>query len=66
MTERHTEPSTDAPFHARRRLLKLLSIAAYSALAAGLAGCAEESTKSWERPDWFRSKRGTNGHGRGR
>ena len=42
----------------------LLSIAVYGVLAMGIAGCAQEPTQSRERPDWMRSKQGSNGNGR--
>lgn len=47
-------------------MLTLLSTAAGSAVALAIGGCAQEQAEDWERPDWFRSKRGTNGNGRGR
>jgi len=60
------EPSAETASHARRQVLKLLSAAACAAFAMGVAGCAQEQAQERERPDWFRSKQGTNGNGRGR
>jgi hypothetical protein len=66
MAEHHAEASTQATPRARRPVLKSLSIAVCGALAMGIAGCAQEPTQSWKRPDWMRSKQGSNGNGRGR
>jgi hypothetical protein len=66
MAEHHAEVSTQTAHRARRQALKLLSIAVYGVLAMGIAGCAQEPTQSRERPDWMRSKQGSNGNGRGR
>ncbi|MGE0119548.1 MAG: hypothetical protein AB7S71_09035 [Dongiaceae bacterium] len=44
-------------------MLRLLSTAACGGLAMAFAGCADGTAESWERPAWFRSKRGTNGNG---
>jgi hypothetical protein len=64
MAEHNAEPSAEAPSYARRQLLKLVSIAGVCATA--IAGCGQEQTKEWERPEWFRSKQGSNGNGAGR
>ncbi len=66
MAEYHAAVSTKAVARTRRQVLKLSSIAVYGALAMGIAGCAQEPTQSWKRPDWMRSKQGSNGNGRGR
>jgi hypothetical protein len=66
MAEYHATGSTKAVARSRRQALRLLSIAVYGALAIGIAGCAQEPTQSWKRPDWMRSKQGSNGNGRGR
>jgi hypothetical protein len=50
----------------RRQALHALSVTVCAALAITLTGCAQESVDSWERPDWMRSKRGSNGNGAGR
>lgn len=47
----------------RRRFLKSASRAACAFVAGTLAGCAEGEQKPWQRPDWFRGKRGSNGNG---
>jgi len=36
------------------------------AFALAIAGCGQEQTKEWQRPEWFRSKKGSNGNGAGR
>jgi len=46
--------------------MRLLSTAVCGAFAMGVAGCVQEQAREWERPDWMRSKQGTNGNGRGR
>jgi hypothetical protein len=46
--------------------LKVLSSTACIALVVALAGCTAGSTKSWQKPAWMRSKRGSNGNGGGR
>jgi len=66
MAEHTAEPPVATPSYARRQLLTLLSTAATGAFALAIAGCAQEQAEEWERPDWFRSKRGSNGNGRGR
>jgi hypothetical protein len=66
MAEHLAEVSTEAQRRSRRNALRLLSIAVYGALAMGIAGCGQESRQSRERPDWMRSKQGSNGNGRGR
>jgi hypothetical protein len=66
MTEHNANASEDAPSHTRRQLLKLLSTVASGALAMGVAGCAQEPAQEWKRPEWFRSKQGSNGNGHGR
>jgi len=66
MAERNTEPSAEDPFRTRRQLLKLLSMAAGGAWVLAIAGCGQEQTKEWQRPEWFRSKKGSNGNGAGR
>jgi hypothetical protein len=60
MSEDRAEVST------RRRALKVLSSTACIALVVALAGCTAGSTKSWQKPAWMRSKRGSNGNGGGR
>ena len=55
-----------SPSPARRQALRVLSVIACAAFAISLAGCAQGSAESWERPDWMRSKRGSNGNGAGR
>jgi len=65
MTEHKAEaPSAETASHARRQVLKLLSTVACGAFAMGIAGCAPAQER--ERPDWIRSKQGSNGNGRGR
>jgi len=49
----------------RRQALRQLSVIVCAALAITLTGCAQGSAESWERPDWMRSKRGSNGNGAG-
>jgi hypothetical protein len=66
MPEHHAAASTETSARARRHVLKLLSIAVYGAAFVGLAGCAQGAEQGWKRPDWMRSKRGSNGNGRGR
>ena len=66
MAERKAEAPAKTVSCARRQLLKLWSAAAGGACALAIAGCAQEQTKEWQRPDWFRSKQGSNGNGRGR
>ncbi|MGH6960514.1 MAG: hypothetical protein ACREE7_08535 [Dongiaceae bacterium] len=66
MAEHHAEASTETHFRGRRQVLKLSSIAVYGALAIGMAGCTQEHTQGWKRPDWMRSKQGSSGGGRGR
>jgi hypothetical protein len=66
MADRPAEASTASLPRSRRRALRLLSIAVYGALAMGIAGCTQEPAQSQRRPDWMRSKQGSNGNGRGR
>lgn len=66
MAEQNAESSAATPSYARRQLLTLLSTGAGGAVALAVGGCAQEQTQDWERPDWFRAKRGSNGNGRGR
>jgi hypothetical protein len=66
MTEHKAEASAEASQSARRQVLRMLSTAVCAAFALGVAGCAQEQPREWEQPDWFRSKQGTNGNGRGR
>jgi hypothetical protein len=66
MAEHHAEVSTEARPRSRRGALRLLAIAVYGALAVGIAGCTQEPMQSRQRPDWMRSKQGSNGNGRGR
>jgi hypothetical protein len=66
MAGHKAEAPAETVSYARRQLLKLLSTAAGGVCAMAVAGCAQEQTKDWERPDWFRSKQGSNGNGRGR
>jgi len=66
MDERRAAASAQTPAHARRRVLTLLSTAACGVLALAVTGCGQERTESRDRPDWMRSKRGSNGNGRGR
>lgn len=63
MQQHRTEASIDEDLQRRRQLLRLLSTAVCGGLTLALAGCAEGPTESWDRPSWFRSKRGTNGNG---
>jgi hypothetical protein len=49
-----------------RHALHALSVIGCAVLAIALTGCAQGSAESWERPDWMRSKRGSNGNGAGR
>jgi len=66
MAEHNAEPPAECPFRARRQLLTLLSMAVGGAWVLAVAGCGQEQTKEWQRPEWFRSKQGSNGNGRGR
>jgi hypothetical protein len=66
MTEHKVEASAETFSHARRQVLKLLSTAACGAFAMGVAGCAQKQAQERERPDWMRSKQGSNGNGHGR
>jgi len=66
MAEHHADVSTETLPCSRRKALRLLSIAVCGALAMGIAGCAQEPMQSRRRPDWMRSKQGSNGNGRGR
>jgi hypothetical protein len=66
MVERRAETLVDGCADERRQALKLLSAAAFGALALALAGCAAGSAENWDKPVWMRSKRGTNGNGAGR
>ena len=62
MQEHRAEALIDEDLR-RRQVLRFLSTAACGGLTMALAGCAEGPMESWERPAWFRSKRGTNGNG---
>jgi hypothetical protein len=66
MAEHHADVPVETLPCSRRKALRLLSVAAYGALATGIVGCAQEPVQSRERPDWMRSKQGSNGNGRGR
>jgi hypothetical protein len=66
MAEHNAEPPAEGAFRARRQLLKLLSMAVGGPWVLAVAGCGQEQTKEWQRPEWFRSKQGSNGNGRGR
>jgi len=63
MKQHRAEASIEDTAPQRRRVLMLLSRAACGGLALALAGCAEGTAESWDRPDWFRAKRGTTGNG---
>jgi len=65
MVEHETDASAEAN-PSRRRLLSGLAVAACGALAVGLPACSQEPAERWQRPDWLRSKQGSNGNGRGR
>jgi hypothetical protein len=61
MAERATEErAPDCCMRGRRQAFGFLAMAM---LAVTLAGCARGTAERWERPDWFRSKRGTTGNG---
>lgn len=45
----------------RRWLLISAPLAAGALLA--LTGCGQAKQEPWQRPDWFKGKRGTNGNG---
>jgi len=64
MVEHKTDASGEA--RSRRRLLRFMAAAACAALAVGLAACGQEPAQDGRRPDWLRSKQGSNGNGRGR
>jgi hypothetical protein len=66
MAEHHAEMSRVVLPRSRRKALRLLAIAVYGALAMGIAGCTQEPAQSRRRPEWMRSKQGSNGNGRGR
>jgi len=66
MAEHHAEVPRVMRPRSRRKALRLLAVAVYGALAMGIAGCAQEPAQSKRRPDWMRSKQGSNGNGRGR
>jgi len=66
MAGNNTQATLHTPVYGRRQILKRLSMAAGVAAAIGVAGCAQEQPSDWKRPDWLRSKQGSNGNGRGR
>jgi hypothetical protein len=66
MVGNNAQATRDTPAYGRRQILKRLSMAAGVAAALGVAGCAQEQASDWKRPDWLRSKQGSNGNGRGR
>ena len=66
MAENNAEATPDTPAYGRRQMLKKLSTAVGGVFAIAVAGCAQQQSEGWERPDWLRSKQGSNGNGRGR
>jgi hypothetical protein len=62
----HAEAPAETSSCTRRQILTLMATAAGGGFAMTLAGCAEEQTQGWKRPEWFRSKQGSNGNGAGR